>query len=77
MDHRPAVTSADALDRESEEVKPVIDRHNTGLLRGEPETERREHLLDLASQCRGVLLSASDADDEVVGLANLSAPGEN
>ena len=66
VDHHPAVTSADALDRESEEVEPLVDRHDAGLLLGELETERRDHLLDLLDQCLGVLPAARDADDEVV-----------
>jgi len=48
VDHHPAVTTPDALDGESEEVKSLVDRHDAGLLGREPQAERRDHLLDLA-----------------------------
>src|SRR5450755_971356 len=64
------MTSTDALDRESEEVEPLVDRHNAGLLRGEFEAERCNHLLDVGFQRLGVLLAASYADDEVICVAN-------
>jgi len=70
VDHHPAVTTPDALDGESEEVKSLVDRHDAGLLRGEPQAERRDHLLDLALERLGVLPAAGDADDEVVGVAD-------
>jgi hypothetical protein len=70
------VTSPDALDSESEEVEPVIDRHNTGLLRGEPEAEWHEYLLDVSFQRFGVLLAARDADDEVIGLCRAACYAE-
>ena len=57
------MTTADALDRESEEVEPLVDRHNAGFLWGELEPERCDHLLDLGFQRLGVLLAASYADD--------------
>jgi len=71
------VTSPDALDRESEEVKPLVDRDDTGLLLREVETERADDLLNLCDQCLGVLTAASNAHDEVVRLCRVAGYAES
>jgi hypothetical protein len=61
-----------ALDAPAEEVDALVDVDHAGLLRSQRQPERREHLLGLRDQPLGVAPLASDADDEVVGVADES-----
>src|ERR1700677_3828600 len=65
--------SPDALDREPEEIEPLVDRNDLGLLAGEPNAERRNDPLALLDERLGALPAARDAQDKIVRVARKAA----